>query len=67
MRRADLLIKDFYFTKSSIKMKAVFFSLSMVCTCLTGFSQNKNLVFVHLSDTHIGSSTGADDFATHRG
>jgi len=42
-------------------MKAVFFFLYLVCICLTGFAQNKDLVFVHMSDTHIGSSTGADD------
>jgi len=30
--------------------------------CLSAaFAQNKPLVFVHLSDTHVGSGTGADD------
>src|SRR6478609_7261861 len=42
-------------------MKTIFIFLSILCLCTKGFTQNRNLVFVHLSDTHVGSETGADD------
>ncbi len=35
--------------------------IAFLLTYFTAFAQQKSLVFVHLSDTHVGSSTGADD------
>jgi len=40
--------------------KLLFVSVLLFCMCALS-AQNDSLVFVHLSDTHIGSGTGAED------
>src|SRR5215467_13846010 len=42
-------------------MKKTFLFLFALLTSLSLFSQNSTITFVHLSDTHVGSSTGAED------
>ena len=42
-------------------MKKLLLSLTILFSFSQLFSQNSTLTFVHLSDTHVGSGTGADD------
>jgi len=42
-------------------MKKFFFHLSILFLFKPSFAQDAAITFVHLSDTHIGSGTGADD------
>jgi outer membrane protein assembly factor BamB/predicted MPP superfamily phosphohydrolase len=42
-------------------MKKLLFSLITLFSFIQLFSQNNPLTFVHLTDTHVGSSTGAED------
>ena len=41
-------------------MKKFYLLVPLLLVCVFGFCQNR-LTFVHLSDTHVGSQTGADD------
>jgi outer membrane protein assembly factor BamB/predicted MPP superfamily phosphohydrolase len=42
-------------------MKKLLLSLTILFSLSQLFAQNSALTFVHLSDTHVGSGTGADD------